>query len=248
MGIGFVFSDSQQLIIKKLNEALIRKLASSFSDPRNIQNIRNLVSQFIIRAIQQSSTWKSIISGGPHGINAELGIPKSEIESRLNSILETWAKEIEVEPQTIERKARTFEFSYKFWAIKADWANVLANPNATYANITNRSKRGQAPDKIPWLSWLLVAGDQLEIEDYHIQFGNYQNTSRSRSGLAIMIPKASWKMPEEFAPYNTDNNFVTKQLELLAKDKQFRKQLSNTFMNIVRIDKNMLDSLENLEL
>lgn len=61
---------------------------------------------------------------------------------------------------------------------------------------------------LPWLSWLLTAGDAVIITQYHVDYGAY-NTSRS--GGAIMKPGGVFKVDSEFSG-TIDNNFITRAI------------------------------------
>jgi len=232
--MGFIFKDSDQTIIKKLNEAFIKKFTQSFYDGHNNTIIEAVVQRYVVTAIRSSQVWQNIINGGAEGLDAHFGIPSGEVNSRLETLLDIWSKEILVKPQPIKRRPRTFTFSYKFYAIKADWADVLSNPAGVTINNSKNARKGIAATHLPWLEWLLVSGDQLEIEGYHIDFNNY---AQSRSGKAFMRPQLSWKVPpQEGVGFSTNNNFVTKALEDLTKDQNFRKNLTRMFKNISKMD------------
>jgi hypothetical protein len=61
---------------------------------------------------------------------------------------------------------------------------------------------------IPWLNWLLTAGDSILIANFGVEFGSYGRTGKAR-------------MSSNFAPYKVhssfsgtpDNNFVTRSIE-----------------------------------
>lgn len=62
---------------------------------------------------------------------------------------------------------------------------------------------------IPWLEWLLTAGDAVVVTEYHVDYGDY---ATSRSGGAIMKPKGIFKVDSAFSG-TQDNNFITRALD-----------------------------------
>jgi hypothetical protein len=220
-------------MIKKLNEAFIRKITANFYSKNNINAIKEIVREKVITKIKESDTWQSLANGGPEGLDAHFGISKNELANRLETILNIWANQIEVRPQNIKRQPRQFSFSYRFYAIRADWADVLSSRAGVTINDSVNARKGKTVGEIPWLEWLLISGDGIEIEDYHIEFGNF-DARTSRSGKAFMRPKMSWKVPKEYGPFTSDNNFVTRALAELTKDTNFKSELITAFEKIAK--------------
>lgn len=82
-----------------------------------------------------------------------------------------------------------------------DFRNLLTSGFAQ--TITNN---GQV---LPWLTWLLTAGDSIVITQYHVDYGMY---AASRSGGAIMKPGGVFKVDSEFSG-TVDNNFITRAIK-----------------------------------
>lgn len=82
-----------------------------------------------------------------------------------------------------------------------DFRNLLTSGFAQ--TITNN---GQV---LPWLTWLLTAGDSIIITQYHVDYGMYAS---SRSGGAIMKPGGAFKVDSEFSG-TIDNNFITRAIK-----------------------------------
>ena len=215
-GYRFVLHGSNIQIIKQINEAAIRKLSKPFYDKKNLEGIADIVRGIVIAAIISTDTWKSLAGNSPKGLDAHFGIPKGENADRLRSLLDIWSKEVRVVPHNIKRGRDQNIFSYTFYAIQADWANVLNSSAGRVINDSSNSRLGKTTTVIPWLQWLLIAGDQTKISGYQIAFGNYGKNSRS--GKAIMKPQMEWIVPPEFSPFSTDNNFITRALEDLSKE------------------------------
>ena len=224
----FVFVDNAQQIRQKLNEAMIQKLYGVFYSEESRKAINQIVGKFVKTFIASSKVWQSLSGGDAEGLDKHFGIPQGEVANRLKELLDIWASQIIVESESIKRQSQRFTLSYKFSAIYANWADVLESPAGITINTSRAHPEGQ---RLHWLSWLLVEGDQLKIDGYHIKFGP---NARSRSGNAIMTPKFEWRIPnpDEFGPFNPDNNFITRQLALIAKDSSFRNTLTEAMISI----------------
>ena len=88
----------------------------------------------------------------------------------------------------------------------SDFQNILSLPDAYSV-----TELGVA---LPWLEWLLTAGDAILVKDYHVEYGNY---SQSRSGGAIMVPKSVFKVDSSFSGTESDN-FITRALANYDKE------------------------------
>lgn len=236
MNFSFKFTDAYPQIISKLNDAMIKKLSKQLYSSDNIKIVEKAVRLFVKSTIQSSKVWKSLSGGDPKGLDKHFGIPKGTVIERLDILLNIWADQILVKPNTIKR-AKSFILSYDFYAVYADWADVLdSEAGVTY----NKSKLHPEGQRLHWLSWLLIEGDQLEIDGYSIKFGP---NSASRSGGAIMVPKLSWRIPTGFGPFNSNSNFVTRQLDLVAKSADFRKVLIDAMQKVGRTEPTIDDIL-----
>lgn len=235
--MGFILTEANIDIERKIRDAGYRKIIKNFDNPVNLRVIADVVKLFVREAIVSSNTWQSIsfASDPEYSLQAHFGIPKGQVEGNLNKILETWLQEVKVVPRKISSFGLSkFKLIYDFYAIQGDWGNVLNLREGV--TINNETSNPQFKGlELPWLSWLLVAGDQLVIKDAKIIFGNKPN---SRSGEAIManIKDESWIIPRQFQPFNTDNNFVTIALAELAKNEQFRSQMTERFIEICQLD------------
>lgn len=221
----WVFKDSDQTIIRIINEAFIKKLEKNFYSPSVSKKIEDAVKPVIINKIRNSKTWQSLADGGQKGLDAHFGIPKGELHSRLENIMREWEKQIFVKPITIKRRPNSFILSYGIFAIYSDWEQVLSLPDGITINDSRNAKRGKTEKEIPWLNWLLIGGDKVQIEGYSILYGNF-SASRSRSGKAIMIPKLSWRIPTGYGPFNKNNNFVTRALQEIIDNNEIKSELT----------------------
>lgn len=227
-----ILPNSDIQIRRILNKAAVRKFSSIFFDPSLLKEIQNVVKMYVRTAIQKTVTWQSLMAGGPEGLDAHFGIPRGTLHKRLSVILDTWSDEIIVKPGKVKFRPRTFSINYEIFAIYGDWHNVLGLEEGITTNISSNPEFNGK--KLPWLQWLLISGDQVEIEKYHIVFGN---KPKSRSGKAVMVKKLNWRVPTsvpggDIAPFNTNDNFVTRAMDELAGDSAFRKELAGIIQGV----------------
>ena len=81
-----------------------------------------------------------------------------------------------------------------------------------FRNVLNLREASVLTDKgaaLPWLEWLLTAGDSIIITNYHVE---YRPSPSSRSGSAIMVPKGVFKVDSGFSG-NVQNNFITRAID-----------------------------------
>lgn len=81
-----------------------------------------------------------------------------------------------------------------------------------FRNILSLSSANVITEKgtsIPWLQWLLTAGDGIVISGYKVAYGSF---TASRSGGAIMIPVSVFKVDSQFSGTINDN-FITRALD-----------------------------------
>ena len=87
---------------------------------------------------------------------------------------------------------------------------VLVQPSS-FANLLSlpvAMQKLEIEARIPWLEWLLTAGDAIIIADFGVEFGNYGRTGKAR----MSKKKAPYKVPSTFSG-TIDNNFVTRAID-----------------------------------
>ena len=82
----------------------------------------------------------------------------------------------------------------------------------TYSNLLSLSSAYQVIEdggSLPWLSWLLLEGDQILIANYGVKY----KAGTGRSGRATMQKNATpFRVDPEYSG-TIDNNFITKALQ-----------------------------------
>tara|TARA_R110000824_G_scaffold9415_10_gene42189 strand:- start:3437 stop:4117 length:681 start_codon:yes stop_codon:yes gene_type:complete len=102
---------------------------------------------------------------------------------------------------------------------------VTAVPSNFYSQVETlgqyTSKNGH---KIPWLKWLLTAGDSIIIQDYRISFGG-RSSQFSRTGGPIMrksdegwgISASNSRVPPQYSG-TVNRNFVTRSMDMMLPE------------------------------
>ena len=90
-----------------------------------------------------------------------------------------------------------------------DGGFLLEMQPTSFSNVLSLSVAEQLIEggRIPWLNWLLTAGDSILIANFGVEFGSYGRTGKAR-------------MSGNFAPYKVhssfsgtpDNNFITRAI------------------------------------
>jgi hypothetical protein len=96
----------------------------------------------------------------------------------------------------ITSKVGTKKSTLTLFGIRDDWSDVLSLPSVSYSATTR---------VIPWLEWLLLAGDSTLIRSYDVSFV-VPPGKKSRTGKAVMVrSKKNWGVPPEYAGTASDN-------------------------------------------
>lgn len=196
--------DSPQIIERKIQEVcdkLIVRVLNGLSPDRILERFKPLV----IKNIEASQTYQDII-GEDSELRGALGVPEPEptLKRFINILLDNL-------DYSVNKNNLTF---------------VLLRPG--YEGIADEAafqiqNEGPAGGVIPWLKWMLTAGDSIIIKDYQVKFGNYTNKISygkpvSRTGLAVMVEETGsfWSIPPEYHAF-VDKNFVTEAIESLEQ-------------------------------
>jgi hypothetical protein len=183
--------ESNSVIAGRVKRALRGRLNAVFSKASKFidSGLTTRVSQWIM----DSPEMVSLISGslrGDFGVvsssEAAADIAKSVEESIIiewlpvNAALTGIALNIKIQP--------------------SDLANVL---NAVPPVVTKKGK------SLPWIEWLLLAGDSPVIMEYHVEEGDF-----GRTGEAHMVRGGSYKVGRVNPSFSgtIDDNFITRAL------------------------------------
>lgn len=204
--------DSAADIAIKIADAIKQDLTRALeSSSRGIEDgIRELIRVHITT----SDTYQSILHNELHG---DLGLV--DPEATMNNILQLWLNTIQVTVRPIHLVHDSPVSVMTIGFIQDGFSDVLSLGDAKYVSI---NRTGQSTE-IPWLEWLLTAGNQILVRDYYVKFGSYKfPPSRSRKAVMVKGPGRVFKMPPQHAG-TVNNNFVTRALT----SDQFKSDVRN---------------------
>ena len=194
----------KEALVKKIGNPTVLKVAASLVS----DDIRAVFKKLII----DSNTYQDLVSNASI-LRGEMGLENPV--SKLNDLIDVWYKSIKFTFRKVKRSSLGISGGFTIKFVRASWSDVLASPSAKQENISRRSKRGEAPNMLNWLEWLLIRGDESIIIGYDATFLERRGAKTGRTGLAIMHkPKIfrSWSVPPGYAG-TKDKNFVTQVLD-----------------------------------
>lgn len=189
MTLSIKLLENDKVIQRKINEAYAKELNKSLS--RKVPTIKSKLIP-IIRAALNASPEINSLRGGLLAL--EFGLESDPTSSIIESIIDS----LEVNFTPINPK--TFAGGLSLVMQPSDFANLLSLPEASQP-IEDGS--------LPWLSWLLTAGDSIIIANFGVEFGSFP---QSRTGGARMAQKAApYKVNSAFSG-TEDDNFITRSI------------------------------------
>ena len=201
--IWFEITTPVRQIEKEVNKAVAR-----FFD-RNIKSIGkrlNVEIPLLINIAIQSCTEMTELKSG--SLRGELGLTSSQAERAVNTIGDLVARSSQVTIQPVSLGGGNRINGGISIHIQPDNFRNLRG----YGVLDYYSKRYKRNVSIPWLDWLLKAGDRILVAKYYYSEGSSIN---SRSGLGKMKRGGSFRVSPDNAGTET-NNFITRAL----KDKE----------------------------
>lgn len=171
-------------------EALLKKASS---------RIRSQVVEVVRRAIATCPEIQELSSGS---LKYDFGLTEDPSSAIVNSV----ANSTRVSVSKISSRGGSFRGGVKIYVQPSTFSNLLSLSAGQQAIETGGS--------IPWLSWMLTAGDSVIIADFGVEY----ETGAGRSGGARMDETAK---PFKVNPlYSGDetNNFITRALQPALKE------------------------------
>ena len=204
-------TDTAKTVEKRLLVAIASELNKVL--PSIVAPVKSDFQQNIQRVFTNSPEYKALV-GGP--LNEHFGFPRGSEFSKLDAIIDTLAREVEVEFNSITVSGSSLKGGITIKAFLSSFENIL---DLSEANV--RIKDGS----LPWLEWLLIRGDEIIVADYNITFDDFKG-QLSRSGGAIMVPddNEGWRVPAEYSGTARDN-WVTRSVHNSLK---FIEQLTTS--------------------
>lgn len=161
--------------------------------------VRRRITDAVKQALLQSPEIQSILSGD---LKQALGLvnPQHIVDDLVTAIING----MNIKQENMQSiGSRIYSGGYTIEISRADFQDVLSIPDASFTTLNNIV--------VPWLNWLLFAGDSPVVIGYVLQL-DPNNTQNSRTG-AIMVrkPGSSWSIPSEYAG-TINNNFIIRAL------------------------------------
>ncbi len=197
MRVSLKILENNATIHKHILNALKKGLESAMK--RSVGSVSIEVKNVVKQAIISSPEYRELVGGE---LQAELGVPESS--SRLEQILDIWLASLNVSRKPVRISGSSLSGGFSLFMIREDWSDVLGTSAAQYTTLKGKI--------IPWLEWLLLAGDQTIITDYTfsatVPAGYY---SRTGGGVMLDAPQRRWHVPRQYSGTALDN-FVTRAL------------------------------------
>jgi len=202
ISFGIKVTDPTSVIKQSIEREFYRLLNLKLTKCKDF--VKGSVQNNIRYAIEHSPEYDAIIINQAD-IRAELGIPNPKED--LDYLIQRLVSRVEV---TVDR----------------DTLNVILLHDSYAEEMTNDPRfiiTELTKTPLPWLKWLLLTGDDLQIIGYRVKLADEAGLDQypskiSRTGLAIMVKTKTgdfFRMPPEFGPYRVDNNFVTRSIMTL---------------------------------
>jgi len=186
VSINLKLLDSDREIQRAVNKALQEECSRKLR--RAAVQIKGSIKPIIESALASSPEIQSL-SGGV--LQAEFGLESNP----ANQIISAVSSSIDVR---VDKVTSNLNGGITLTIQPSDFSNLLSLPAASQP-IDGGS--------IPWLEWLLTAGDSIIIANFGVEFGDHGRTGKAR-------------MSKKFSPYKVnsafsgtaDNNFITRAI------------------------------------
>ena len=196
MSISLKLIDSVAHIEKKILRAIVDEANKGFL--KSVVKSKEPI-KVIVRSALEASPEISSLNGGT--LRADFGIPIGK--DVTTPIVSAIAESITFMTQKFSVKGKSISGGVTIGIQPSSFVNLLGLGITETENVGN----------IPWLQWLLTAGDSIIIADFGVDYGPY-----GRSGMARMtVSRRPFKVDSAFSG-TPENNFITKALTPRAGD------------------------------
>lgn len=202
--ISFNVQDTVGEIVNQILQEFKKVLNSALKG--SVNPIKKRTGDLVKDLITRTPEFSSLINGR---LRAELGLEFPQYA--LIQVLDQLQNSVRVHIDPLKIVHEEIEGGLIVDIVQEDHSDILRLPAAKYNS-------GQYV--VPWLEWLLTAGDALVIADYGIRY-NANPKSRSGGGAIMFHSKkrVGWKVPSQYSGI-IGNNFITR-----AFDSPFVEQL-----------------------
>jgi len=188
--------ESDRVIVARINKALAKEVSLSFK--KKTGSLRLKLQPIIAAALFNSPEINSLRSGVLRFDFGLTGDPGPQIVDAV-------VKSVQVKADPVKGGQNGVSGGLTIFVQPSDYANLLSLPVAMQAL--------EVEARIPWLEWLLTAGDSILIAHYGVEYG----AGLGRSGGAHMVgiknaPFGPFKVNSAFSG-NISNNFITRAVD-----------------------------------
>ena len=189
--------------VAKAAKALLVAATKKFADVFNrkarkaLPRIELRIKEILREEFFASPEYDSLVGSGPFSLDAHFGFVKGTSKTIADNIVDALINSLIVQLDPFKASGKVIKGGFFFRAIKSDFSDVLDHSDAVV--ITEKGK------ELPWLKWLLLRGNRIIINDYHIWF----SPPHGRSEKAHMEPTGSWRVPPQYAG-TPKNNWITR--------------------------------------
>ncbi len=187
--------ESDADITRSIMQAVRGHLDKSISKavPRIVSDIKQAVKESLI----QEPEYSSLTSGT---LKIEFGIPEA---SQVNEVVDALVNTIQFTQNKIIAGSRSLSGGFTLNMMKSDDMSGVIFSDAAVV-ITDKGTT------LPWLEWLLLKGNAPIVKKYDVK---YISSSRSRSGLGVMIPSnRDWRVPPLYIG-KEESNWTTRAID-----------------------------------
>ncbi len=190
MSISLKLIDPIALIEKKMLKAIVDEANKSFL--RSVTKAKEPI-KVIVRNALETCPEISSLNGGT--LRADFGIPTGK--DATTAIVNSIAESVTFTTQKFSARGNSISGGVTIGIQPTSFVNLLG------LGKTELEKGGS----IPWLQWLLTAGDSIIIADFGVDYG-----PKGRSGMGSMtVKRRPFKVNSSFSGTSTDN-FITRAL------------------------------------
>ena len=189
--------ESDKVIVAKINKSLAESVDKHIK--KRIASLRSILQPIIANALFSSPEINSLASGV---LRFDFGLTGDPGPQIVNAIVQS----LEIRAETVKGGQNGIRGGLTVSLQPIDYANLLSLPVAMQAL--------EIEARIPWLEWLLTAGDTIIIAHYGVEYG----AGLGRSGGAHMVslknaPFGPYKVNSAFSGTIGDN-FITRAINL----------------------------------
>lgn len=211
MKLSLDLTDSTDVIVQQILENLKKEINNTFNKaiPKITDSIKDIIKQALISEPEYSS-----LKAGT--LRAEFGI---EFPENIDRVIDALVSTLEVQKSEIRILRNGLSGGFSLTMIKKDDISGVI-----YTDIASViDNKGYV---LPWLEWLLLKGNEVLVKNYSV---NYTSSSRSRSGMALMVKSdRNWRVPPNFTG-SENNNWITRAVK--KSESQIISAIKNNIEN-----------------